>query len=214
MIDPNNLISVNEINSDEVIHINLSQIPICDLQEYDLTDPKEFKKYMTNIENRCCRGSFEYRRMVQFLREYMNMNRCSFMENVTNLTDFGVKIHLHHSPFTLYDIVNVIYLKRASMGETLECEMVAKEAMYMHYRLGVGLIPLSETVHDLVHNGYIFIPVQNVMGNYQLFYDLYEDFIPPETKDLYERILKFSEDFNTELQNKVIQKSYVYYNIE
>lgn len=214
MIDPNNLVPVKDLNTSEVIYINLSQIPPCEAKEYDLTDPKDFKKYMNDIEKKSCRGSFEYRRMVQYLREYMNMNRCSFMENVTNLTDFGIKIHLHHSPFTLYDIVNVVYLKRAVMGEQLDVEMVAKEVMYLHYRFAVGLIPLSETVHDLVHNGYIFIPVQNVMGNYQLFYDLYHDFIPPETKDLYERILDFSEDFDPTLQNKVLQKSYVYYNIE
>lgn len=213
MIDPNNLIPIDNLNEEESIFINLSEIPICETQDYDLTDPKEFKKYMSDIE-RIVRNSFEYRRMVNYLREYMNMNRCSFMENVSNANDFGVKIHLHHSPFTLYDITNAVYLKRTATGESLEVEMVAKEILYLHYRLAVGLIPLSETVHDLVHNGYIFIPVQNVMGMYDMFYNEYLHYIPEETKDLYNRIIDFSEDFDTETQNKVFQKSYVYYNVE
>ena len=107
-----------------------------------------------------------------------------------------------------------MYLKRTATGESLEVEMVAKEILYLHYRLAVGLIPLSETVHDLVHNGYIFIPVQNVMGMYDMFYNEYLSYIPEETRDLYNRILNFSEDFDTETQNKVFQKSYVYYNVE
>lgn len=213
MIDPSNIVPIESLTTQEVIFKKLSEIPICETPDYDLANPKEFKKYMTDIE-RTCRGSFEYRRMVNYLREYMNMNRCSFLDNVTNKGDFGIKIHLHHSPFTLYDIVNVVYLKKVAYNEPLDTEMVAKEVMYQHYRLAVGIIPLSETVHDLVHNGYVFIPVQNVMGFHQTFYEEYKEFIPIETRDLYEKILDYSEHFDSSKQNQILQKSYIYYNVE
>ena len=213
MIDPNNLIPIEEVNSGDYTIIDVPELPICDIKDYDLFDPKDMRKYINDVK-RIIRNSFEYRRMVNYLREYMNMNRCSFLENVSNVTDFGIKIHLHHSPFTLEDIVNVVYLKRCELNDSLEIEMLAKEVMYLHYRLAVGLIPLSETVHELVHNSYIFIPVQNVMGNYEMFYNDYGKYMPTEMVDLYERILEFSENYDPNTQNKALQKNYIYYNVE
>lgn len=213
MIDPNNLIPIEEVNNGESMTINVSQLPVCDIKDYDLFDSKEFKKYIEDCK-RIIRNSFEYRRMVNYLRDYMNMNRCSFLENVSNNNDFGIKIHLHHSPFTLDDIVNVVYLKRCDCGDSLEIEMLAKEVMYLHYRLSVGLIPLSETIHKLVHNSYIFIPVQNVMGNFDVFYNDYQKYIPADMTDTYEKILAFSDTYDPSTQNKALQKNYIYYNVE
>ena len=116
--------------------LNIQDIEPCTKESYNLYDPKEFKKYIEDCK-RIIRNSFEYRRMVNYLRDYMNMNRCSFLENVSNNNDFGIKIHLHHSPFTLDDIVNVVYLKRCDCGDSLEIEMLAKEVMYLHYILNL-----------------------------------------------------------------------------
>ena len=92
--------------------------------------------------------------------------------------------------------------------------MLAKEVMYLHYRLSVGLIPLSETIHKLVHNSYIFIPVQNVMGNFDVFYNDYQKYIPADMADTYEKILAFSDTYDPTTQNKALQKNYIYYNVE
>ena len=107
------------------------EIPEYDTQDYDVFNEKDFKKYISDIEN-ICRTSFEYRQFVNYLREYMDMNKCSFFQNVTNSDTFKIKIHLHHSPFTLYDIVMTIFNKRMFDHESLEVEMVAKEVMYIH----------------------------------------------------------------------------------
>lgn len=162
--------------------IDLSSIPEYDTQDYDLLDEKDFKHYITDIE-KIIRSSIEYRLFVNYLREYMNMNKCSFFQNVSNEESTKIRIHLHHSPLTLYDIVRTVYEKRMFYGESLEVEMVAKEVMYVHYFLMVGIIPLSETVHELVHDQLIFIPMDRVLGNYEEFLDTYKEWIPEDVNE-------------------------------
>ena len=157
-------------------------IPVMDIEDYDLFDDKEREKYINDLE-RHVRSSYEYRNMVQYLREYMNMNSCAFIPNVTNEVNRKIKIELHHSPFTLRDICVTILNKRMKNNEMLTIESVAYEVMFVHYSLMVGLIPLSETVHQLVHSQYIFIPTDKVYGYYKNFVKTYNDYIDPELLD-------------------------------
>ena len=92
--------------------------------------------------------------------------------------------------------------------------MVAKEVMFLHYNLYVGLIPLSETVHELVHNNYLFIPMDKVLGKYQEFINLYQDYMTPEQLDVLERNIDASRTYYDDLKNNpILQKSYVYLDI-
>jgi hypothetical protein len=62
--------------------------------------------------------------------------------------------------------------------------MVAKEIMILHYRLLIGLIPLSITAHQLAHDSQLFIPVTNVLGKYNLFVESYGQFADPEQLEI------------------------------
>ena len=59
-------------------------------------------------------------------------------------------------------------------GEALK---VADEVMDLHYSGLIGLIPLTTTMHKLVHNGRIFIPLQFIYHKYNEFYAEYEDYM-------------------------------------
>ena len=83
------------------------------------------------------------------------MNKCSFYENVSNIDSNDIKIEIHHEPISLYDICIIVYNKRNFFHENLS--ELLKEVMLLHYKLLIGLIPLAETVHELVHNKYLFI---------------------------------------------------------
>lgn len=209
MRDPNNINQV-EYNNNSYSILKLDNIPDFNIEDYDLLDSKEFNRYISDME-RICRMSFEYREMVKYLRENMDMNKCSFYENVNNLDTFKIKIHLHHHPFTLYDLCIIIFNKRSYYREDLYIESVAKEVMFLHYNLYVGLIPLSETVHELVHNNYLFIPMDKVLGKYQEFKNLYGDFMTPEQTDVFEKNEEFTKSYHEDLSmNTVLKKSYVY----
>ena len=189
-------------------------IPVMDIEDYDLFDDKEREKYINDLE-RHVRSSYEYRNMVQYLREYMNMNSCAFIPNITNEVNRKIKIELHHSPFTLRDICVTILNKRMKNNEMLTIESVAYEVMFVHYSLMVGLIPLSETVHQLVHSQYIFIPTDKVYGYYKNFVKTYNDYIDPELLDKLDELerLSIAGTYNDSYK-EVLEKKYITIDME
>ena len=195
MIDPDNII-LADTNKNNVITID--NIPEFDFEIWDLENDKDFKKYISNIEKEV-RLSFEYREMIQYIKDNYDMNSCSFIK-VSGNDEVNVSIEIHHYPFTLYDIVLIVYRKRLYYQERLDVQLVAKEITMLHYKLLIGLIPLSKTVHQLVHDGKLFIPVQNVLGKYDDFVQIYKPFCDVEQLDTIERIERYSSE-NTDLLN-------------
>jgi len=196
MIDPDGII-VEKRNDNNLLTFN--NIPEFEFLIYDFEEEKELNKFFKAVE-RAVRGSFEYRAMIRYLKDNMNMNQCSFIQ-VSNQDSYNVKIELHHYPFTLYDIVEIVFKKRTFYGERLDLYMVAKEVTMLHYKLLIGLIPLSTTVHQLVHDGKLFIPVQNVLGRYQMFIDFYKQFCTEEQLEVINRIEKYSIEQTSDLLN-------------
>lgn len=212
MINESSMMGIqpNEIN---VIKIP-ENIPPMDVEDYDLFDDKDREKYINDLE-RHIRSSYEYRGMVQYLREYMNMNSCAFIPTVSNDTNRRIRIELHHSPFTLRDVCVTIVNKRTKNNEILSIESVAYEVMFVHYSLMVGLIPLSETVHQLVHSQYIFIPTDKVYGYYKNFVQTYYDYIDPELLDKLDELEKLTivGTYNDSYK-EVLEKQYITIDME
>ena len=196
MVDPDGIIVQPQ---NQVTTLKFNNIPEFDFLIYDLEDDKEREKYFKNIEKEI-RGSFEYRAMIKYLKENMNMDQCSFIQ-VSSRDSNAIKIEIHHYPFSLYDIVKIVYKKRCFYNEPLNVEFVAKECTMLHYQLLVGLIPLSTTAHQLFHAGKLFIPVDHVLGRYQLFVDFYKEFCKdePELLDALDRIEKYTVEQMTDL---------------
>jgi hypothetical protein len=181
----------------------LNNIPNYDTEDYDLYDEKDFKKYISDIE-RIVRSSREYRVYVQYLRQYMDMNSSVFLANVNNIETTKIKIELHHTPFTLFDIVLTIFNKRSRNQESLNVFLVAKEVAYIHYFLYVGLIPLSRTEHKLVHTQSLFIPLDLVLGRYEDFIEMYKQDIPEQTMDKYITYKEMTENYNKDKNLEVL----------
>lgn len=193
--------------------ILIKDIPECDFQVYNLEDDKEYDKYIKTIEKEV-RKSIEYRRFIKYLRDYMGMNKCAFLKGVSNTETFDIKIEIHHYPFTLRDICEIVYRKRNYFNDSLEVQMVAKEVMICHYRLIVGLISLSETVHQLAHSGRLFIPVDRVLGRYNIFIEYYKDFCTPEQLDTLDRIEKYTIENASVLDTTIIDQNRVSFEVK
>ena len=209
MLDPDG-IQIQRTNLPEKISIN--EVPEFDSLIYNLEDDKDYDHYIKDIEKEV-RKSFEYRAFIRYLRENMNMDKCSFLKGVSNAETFDIKIEIHHYPFTLRDVVEIVYRKRCFYRESLDLQMVAKEVMILHYKLLIGLIPLSETVHQLAHSGRIFIPVDRVLGRYNLFLDYYKPFCAPEQLETLERIEKYTNENSDILDTTIIEQNRVQFKI-
>lgn len=213
MIDPDGIITQSS-NLSSIIEVMPNKIEPCEGEIFCLDDEKDYEKYVKEIEGQV-RRSFEYRNMINYLRENMNMNQCAFLKGVTNEETYGIKIEIHHYPFSLRDVVDIVVRKRKYYNESLDVQMVAKEVMMLHYKLMIGLIPLSETVHELAHSSRLFIPVDKVMGRYDLFVQYYKPFCDPEQLDTLERIEKYSEELtNPVLDTTIIEQNRVSYDIK
>ena len=209
MRDPNAIACKTYEMEDPPTVIQLHDIPVYNLYDYDLNDEKSFKQYIKDIES-IVRTSFEYRALIKYLKEYVDMDKCAFYENLSNADNSKIRIEIHHEPLSLYDIAIIVYNKRVSFNEPLDEEMVAKEVMYLHYDLMVGLIPLAETVHQLVHAQYLFVPTTAVYGKYREFVSRYEPYMLPEQIEVLNHIEEATKVYTGEDAQTILSKQFIY----
>lgn len=202
----------NTYTDGEISILDLPSLQYFENEQYDFTDDKDFKHYISDLE-RIVRTSFEYRQLINYLKNCEGMNVCSFLENATSKDNTKVKIEIHHSPLTLYDICLIVFKKRKSLNEDLNINAVAEEVLWLHYIGWVGLIPLSATVHEMVHNQYVFIPTNVIRGNYQMFINSYYNYIDPEILDCIDNAEQATKDYNGK-QMEIFNNHRMYINID
>lgn len=211
MIDPD-AIALQRANLEA--NINIKEIPTMqEMSPYNLMDEKDYKKFIKDVKG-IVRKSYEYRQYINYLRDNMDMDKCAFLYGVSNHEGFDIKIEIHHYPFSLEDIVEIVVRKRQFYQEDMSAFMVAKEVMSLHYKLMIGLIPLSETVHELNHNHRIFIPIDKVMGRYRLFVEAYKQFITPEQLETLSRIEEYTMKHSDINDTTIIEQNRVTYRID
>lgn len=202
-------LSMVQSSSNEPEVIKLTNIPPYDLNDWNLADQKDFKKFLSELE-KSVRGSFEYQQYIQYLRNSFNMNACAFYRNVSNVPNPKIKIHIHHDPITLYDICTIVFRKRQTLGEPIDEESIAKEVMWNHYNGFVGLIPLSETAHELVHANYLFVPCTHVFGDYKEFVNMYKQFFTLDQLDLLKDIEDASVLYTSDRAKHLFEQRFTY----
>lgn len=147
-----------------------------------LESARDRVKFIKKVEQ-IVRGSMEYRDYMKFLKSHMDMKKCTVLKGLQVAQGKRYSIEIHHEPFTLFDIVETLLIYREENKEPISPLWIADEVMSLHYDGAVGLIPLSATMHELVHADEIFIPLQYVYQSYGKFYAEYEDYIGPNVKE-------------------------------
>lgn len=139
------------------------------LRRSQFTDDKEYKKFVKNVE-RLVRSSLEYKEWVQFVKFSLGFDYCLFSLETDEETD---DIEIHHHPFTLYDIVDLVTAKFIANNKAFTTFEIALETMQLHYQLKVGFVPLSGTLHKKYHKGNLPIPREFILGDYMYLYNNY-----------------------------------------
>lgn len=202
----------NTFSDNQASVVEFSELTYFDAEQYDLYDQKDYGKFIQDIE-RSVRMSYEYRSLINYLRETEGMNQCTFLTNVTNVDSTKVKIEIHHAPYSLFDIVSAVVKKRLHNNESIDIFDCAKEVMYLHYMGIVGLVPVSETVHELIHNGYIFVPLNVIRGNFRKFIDMYYDYISPDCLDALDNAEEMTKEYLDDISgvnNQVAQQQAIF----
>lgn len=197
------MVDIEFMNSPTVIYeegkrtiLNVGDLTSCnETSQGDVfANAKEYKKYVDKIE-RDVRGSYEYRLLIEYLKCAENMTTCAFLQNVSNIDHPEIKIEIHHSPFTLYDITDAVLRRRAHNKLPIGVWDVGLEIMWLHFMGFVGLVPVCKTVHELIHNRFLFVPTHIVRGFYKVFVKLYDGYINPETLDALDNVEIVTEDY-------------------
>ena len=171
------------------ISVRIDELPQRSKPRYDT--PRDRKKYISTIEQ-IVRRSAPYKEYVRFLKDNFDMNRCLVLKNLRSTTGKHYSIEIHHEPFTLYDIVETVISKRLELGESIATLPVSDEVMGLHYEGKIGLVPLTTTMHELVHNGRIFIPLQYIYQDYAGFFAEYENYFSQNSVDKLEAKVNLS----------------------
>jgi len=155
---------------------------------FELNDEGNFipkKSFIKKVES-LVRGSLEYRSYIDSLKFELDLTNCKFFKNL-DINDYNFSLEFHHYPYTLYDITSIIINKKVcqygknmeEFANSFDPFIIADEVTKLHYENLVGLIPLSKVVHELAHNGKIFIPLNKdyVFGNWNKFTLTYSRFM-------------------------------------
>lgn len=140
-----------------------------------ITNERQKDKLIKTIE-RLVRTSMEYKEFIKFLRDYMEMDHCEFFENLSGKKKKGL-LEIHHEPYDLYTLVDIVLTKQKTEKGYIDELEIAEEVMRLHYLGLIGLIPLSVTPHELVHDGKLAVPLNCVYGKFVEFTREYHECI-------------------------------------
>lgn len=172
------------------------------------------QKKVIDGAKRIARGSLEYKEYIAYLKRNVDMNKCSFFQGLNRKEGKKISIELHHEPFYMFDLCQIVFNRQMEEeGKENVSELsVAEEVMRLHYQNKVGIIPISKTIHELVHNDKVFIPLQSVYGRYATFLDEYYPYIPKDTLSILQT--KIDRSKNPEQDMSIIERHYIYVDIE
>lgn len=182
----------------------------------NLSKDKDRHKFIKRIE-RIVRSSMEYRDYINFLKEHIGLDSCVFFQKVSNSSQNKrkrISIEIHHEPFTLYDIVDVVLRKYQEEGLKINDLDIADEVMNLHYENKVGLVPLSKTAHEMIHNSTkLIVPLNMCYGAYSEFLDEYEPYIDDSLYEKLERKLNMTSNLTQESFEAML-KEFTYLEVE
>ena len=156
---------------------------------------ENYESYVAFIKGceRLVRQNDKYRKYINYLKKEVRLDRCQVLKNIT---DEDASIEMHHGPiFTLFDICAIILeyfiIKKWRVSTPRIADLVLDE----HAANRNGIVMVSKTMHEEIHNNNLFI-------NYHMMFGDVESFIKKYNKAI-------SEDYKQQI-NRYIDRSLLY----
>lgn len=174
--------------------------------------------YLSNYDNyvafvkgieRNVRNNDRYKKYINYLKKKVKLDRCQILKNVT---DEDASIEMHHGPiFTLYDVCAIVLEYYLLKGWKITTFSVADTVLEEHMRNRVGVVMVSTTMHEEIHEKNIFIHYKQAWGDINAFTKKYADAMSDEYREQVNRyvdrcLLYDSNDFGILELNKALIK--------
>lgn len=187
-----------------------------------LFDEKIKIKFIKKVES-IIRRSMEYKKYTNIiLKQELDITRCVAIPGIdlNDIKAYGL-LEFHHYPLTLFDIVSIELNKLVMEGERyISPYLLADTVVRLHYKNLVGLVPLSITVHELVHGGQYFINRKYVISNlWRKYVDSHEKYMTEELAELIDKIelmdsLSIQEDRGADLNGSILNLNFLHVDTE
>ncbi len=207
----------NDIKNDEEKIEFRMEVSDFDIAQSYLEMPEDLDAKTIKYIEKEIRNSYEYRSYIKYLKEELDLTRCSLLPNMDSRV-LPVNLEFHHFPFTLYDVSETIgksMINNLGEDESVSCFDIAEKVIEEHFMNNIGLVPLTETLHEMAHNNAITIPMDKVNGDYKKYIEKYKGFIAPESIDKVGIMEVYNESDEAKAFNKnKLKKKIVNYEIK
>lgn len=180
-----------------------------------VTNDKQRVRCIKQIEQKV-RSCIEYGDLTKYLRTYMHMDECAFFPNFKVGKKKGA-VEIHHSPFDLFTIAGIVMRKFEAQNDYINQNLIADEIVELHYSGMIGLIPLAVTVHELVHDGKLTVPLNCVYGKFIQFTQEYYEWLDEPNDDtnliLLEENINLTKNLKPE-DMSILNVEYIYTHVE
>lgn len=156
----------------------------------DFFEAAEYVKFIKSVE-KLIRRSKEYKHYISYLKEEIGLRYDALQPNITDdLTD----IEMHHGPIlTLFDYCDIVTNYHIKQGSGVNTFMIAQEVLELHFENIVQVVMLSETNHQLVHAGKIFVHPNQAWGDVNKFIERYLDGMTPEQIETFNEYVQLAQ---------------------
>lgn len=176
-----------------------------------ITTAKQRDKLIKTIEQ-LVRASIDYKDLIDYLKKYIDMNQCTFFENLKSKKKRGM-IEIHHAPFDLYTLVDVVMTRMEREEGYIDELVVADRVLRMHYQGLIGLLPLSVTCHQLVHDGKLVVPLNCVYGRFVEFTQEYFEELGEDRIEILSNNIALTKQLKRSDMN-ILNVQYVYTQVD
>lgn len=164
--------------------------------------------YLSNLDNfvgfvkaveRMVRSSKHYSRYVKYIKDDIGLNFCQVLSNIkVEDADATTKLEMHHGPIlTLFDYTAIIIDWMLANDKKITTFSVADRILEEHFQNHIQVVMLSETVHQLVHDGKVFLNIKHAFGDLNTFLNTYRDGVSDEYIERINKYLTTCEKYDS-----------------
>lgn len=184
------------IDSDESFY----EIPFYKNEDYFFSLENEVA-FIKAVE-KLVRTSKYYSRYIAHIKNDVGLNFCQVKGNIVEDEEGEGKtknlIEMHHGPvLTLFDIASIILNHMIIHGEKITTFSVAHKVLEEHFQHRVQTVMLCKTVHEMVHDGKIFLSLKQGFGDLGAFLEKYFDGLDEQQIKIINDYIERSEKYES-----------------
>lgn len=161
--------------------------PVIDSDNSDFEIPfYKDSEYHANLENfvsfikaveSLVRRHPDYKKYIKYLREEIGLNKCQVLGNLESEDEKeNLKIEMHHGPIlTLFDLAVILTDWALINDKKVTTFYIADLLLEEHFNNNIQVVMLSTTIHEQVHEGNVWINLNQAFGDLSTFLEKYQD---------------------------------------